>query len=452
MQGIAPYHLKDLLFAQKACADVHSRAGKDGLLPLHPACRISIIVPIYDESIDRLKKQIYAFSLQRLSKDRFELVYVVNNTRNQTSSAQRDAFRRNQRALRFLRRSQSVRVRTIDCSSLEYASEDNSVGLARDIGLHLVTARYLSQERDGILIHTDADTLPTRKTYLSTVLKDLSMPNRVGAAGGIRYVLDIDSQKEQDRAHVRKHFETIREYFTWKVCVTALHRKDLTVHEHPLRFSGAHMIAKGIASVSAGGFPHKGLAEDTEFGERLQAFAKSREADLLPRRDQWVLTTAFRESTRTDASFWRVFALIKKYHDHPPVPSVFAPIYFEYVNDFLSSLQQDRGDLEGIKRMMRCWNVTVSSRKVQALQLLSRMLQGAQVYEERVAVLRVWKKLPAHTSYASLILDSYQVSYPPVPLTKKRLAELKRLTFQDPKRKAIVEYELKEYFSLNASK
>ena len=101
---------------------------------------------------------------------------------------------------------------------------------------------------------------------------------------------------------------------------------------------------------------------------------------------------------------------------------------------------------------MRCWNVPVSSRKVQALQLLSRMLQGAQVYEERVAVLRAWKKLPAHMSYASLILDSYQVSYPPVPLTKKRLAELKRLTFQDPKRKAIVEYELKEYFSLNASK
>ena len=299
---------------QQTCARLLQRVQ---LPELAPACDISVCVPVCNETVERLRAQIAAFARQTFPRERFEIVYIVNNDRpNRTPQG---VLRANRRAIRFLRGDHPVTVRVIDCSSPGREIIGCNVGRARNIGLHAVTARYLAQKRDGIVIQTDADTLPRSARYLTEVWKDMKRGDVAAAAGGLAMVLDMDARTPAQRAFFRRHIGTLRHYSEWLHLVAALHATDLTPSVSSTWFSGAHTVVRAVAGVAAGGVPPAAQGEDVAFGERIKAYAARRRLRVLPRRDRWFLQTAIRESTRTGTSFGPIFDNIKKHRGHPMV-------------------------------------------------------------------------------------------------------------------------------------
>lgn len=280
-------------------------------------CQITVCIPVHDESIERLQQQIRAYTRQRFPRERFEIVYLVNNDRPKNTPPR--VLRANRRAIRFLRGEHPITVQVIDCSSPGREIVGCNVGLARNIGLHAVAAGYLAQKRDGIIIFSDADTVPVKRDYLRAVWHDLRTDRVAGAAGGLEFELDPDSARTSDRTFFRKHIGTLRAYSQWVHLTESLYTRDLAPPVGPRRFSGAHMIVRAVAGVCAGGFPPTARGEDAAFGRRLEAFAEQSARRVLPRRDVWIMRTAIRESARTGMSFGPIFANIKKHGSHPLV-------------------------------------------------------------------------------------------------------------------------------------
>lgn len=301
---------------RRACARL---LGRMPLPELAQTCDVSICVPVSDERVDRLRAQIAAFARQTFPRERFELVYVVNNDRPDGSSRRTRAIRANARILRFLRGTHPVTVRVIDRSSPGREIPGCTVGHARNVGLHAVAARYLSQQRDGIVIQTDADTFPRSARYLAAVWEDMKRSGVAAAAGGLSMVLDMDAVQPAKRAYFRRHIRTLRDYSAWNHLVAALRAVDLTPRVSPTWFSGAHTVVRASVGVAAGGIPHEARGEDVVFGERIKTYARRCGLRVLPRRDRWLLETAIRESTRTGASFGPIFSNIAAHRGRPLV-------------------------------------------------------------------------------------------------------------------------------------
>lgn len=445
MLAISPYRQTDLLLAKRRCSSF-VRRYPDVLPPLLRSCELTVLVPLYAESTSRVRALIEAYAAQCVPLGSFELVFIVNNPPAQEAHDLARVIEQNQKCLRILKRKYSIPVHVIDASSPGREIPEGNVGKARNIGLHLVAARYLAQSREGIILHTDADTFPTKTDYLRKVMKELKPPHCFGAAGGLAFVLDLDGKSKQDIAFFERHLVTLRAYFTWRYLVQSLHLKDLTPLVWPTRFSGAHMIVKAIAAVCAGGVPVVKGGEDMQFGEQLSLFAKRYQARILPRRDTWYLRTAVRESRRTGASFGSVLLSIKKRKGRLVAPDPYAPLYAQFVNDILLTLQKTRGDLALLVPLLKSWSMANSPRTHKAFLELSVELQGKRGAEARLNAFRRWRDAQTSPRIASFIRRTYNTRYPSTPLSFSRVAALKSLVFKDPKRKAYVQNAEKYFF------
>lgn len=349
-------------------------------------CVISVLVPVYDEDISRLERQLAAFAKQKFDRSAFELVYVVNNGPAATTPA--TVLTRNKKLLQWLQTATfPFTVRVIDRSSAGQEIKDCNVGQARNFGLHAMAWRYLEQSRDGLVIHTDADTFPFKTNYLHQVWQGFSTSRSVAASGGLRMVLDLDDANPQRRTFFQKHITVLREYGQWFNLRYALHGKDMRLAVGPTTFSGAHMLARAIASVAAGGIPQVRAGEDIGFSASLQKFATQHQLEFLSKRDQWLLQTSIRESHRTGSGFRPLFDLIERHQGKPLVRHPLAPFF----PDFTAANQHK-------------------------------------------------------SSLPSVIKEHYDALYPLVPLTKVGLAELRRRVYQHPERKAYAQNAIK-YFT-----
>jgi glycosyltransferase involved in cell wall biosynthesis len=145
-------------------------------------CRVGVIVPIYDESAGTILRLLLSLAEQEADKDLFEVVCVVNNSRAQTLSGH-SAFLANQTALGLLlyvsgrtaRRPEHLtaeqiniceRIRhsglsivILDSSSLQFAKDENNVGIARRLAAKVLEERFTATGlgRRGILVSTDCD-------------------------------------------------------------------------------------------------------------------------------------------------------------------------------------------------------------------------------------------------------------------------------------------------------
>lgn len=443
-QGMC-YSKKDLNKARKRCEAVIGNKYK--LPPLEPSCEISILVPVYDESIKRIDKQISAFSNQKFPKRKFELVYIVNNPPPDGSVERARAVRQNAKILKHLKKGRRLAVRVIDLSSKGRALKKSNVGIARNIGLHAVASRYLEQNRDGIVIHTDADTLPKSSEYLRKVYKEVSDPNCFGAAGGVEFILDIDSLNKADRTFFRKHIQTFRNFTEWHILVNALRKKSLPkVVASPTRFFGANMISKAIAGVLAGGIPEIGRAEDAAFGKNLERLAKKYGAKVLPRWDEWVMRTAFRESRRTGASFGPVFDNIRKHNGKPLVRSANAPHFFhEYLPKLLLAVRKTGGKRNALSALLGKHFDEASHNTQKAIMAFAKQIPAGSTVSARQHLYGAMKAKHLKDRPDLVFYAKYKEDFPLETLTPARLKALKKEVYKDPARRAFAEDAVKAF-------
>lgn len=439
------YSKTDLNKARRKCETV---LGKLPELPeLGAACEISVLIPVYNESIKRIDRQISTFSRQRFGKKKYELVYVVNNPRPDGSTARAKAIRQNAKTIKHLKRVRRLSVRVIDLSSDGKTLKDSNVGKARNVGLHVVALRYLNQERDGIVIHTDADTLPKRSDYLRQVYKEVSDPKCFGAAGGVEFILDIDSLNKGDRDYFRKHIQTFRNFTEWHILVNALRKKTLPkVVASPTRFFGAHMISMAIAGVLAGGIPGIGRAEDALFGQKLERLAEKYGARILPRWDEWIMRTAFRESRRTGASFGPVFDNIRKHKGKPVVRDPDAPHYYhDYLPKFLLSLRKTEGKKSAISEFFGLPFDEASDDAQRAIMRLASRIPARSSARQRLQLYDAMKDRHSKSRPDLVFYAKYKKEFPLTRLTPDRLKALRKEVYKDPARKAFAEEAVKAF-------
>lgn len=432
------YTAGDLLLAKRRCRRM---IGAHRPLPeLLEETEITILIPVYNESVKRLRKQIIAFSKQDIGRRIFELVFIVNNGFSDGSDRFDAVYRANQRAIAFLKKKQLCTVRVIDRSSPSSEIRDCNVGKARQFGLHVVAARYLGQNRDGIVIHTDADTFPARQDYLRRVLRDVKPSRCFGASGGVRYMLDMDSMSQKDKEFFSKHIGAFRDYSEWHFLNKVMHEKSLRPMMTPLRFSGAHMISKAIAAVCAGGIPGLAHGEDIAFGEALLAFAKKRRAYLLSgRMKNWVLVTALRESDRTGAAHGPTFENIRAHGGKPLARPEGAPTTFQFVTQRLLPAVRNQRGIKKVVRDLQTVSSEIEPRKAaNALLRLSRRIKPGMTRDQRFKAFEAWKRVESNQDVAKLILRWYSKKYPREPLTHAKVVALRKKVFKNPRRKAYV--------------
>lgn len=449
--SLLDYPKKDIAKALKQC-DAVLKEDSAPLPSLHPECLITILVPVYDESVARIKEQVAAFAAQNFPKNHFEMVLVVNNPKAKNTSP--ETLKNNALAITYLKRkNKKIIAHVIDRSSKGHELKIGNVGEARNFGIHLVAKRYLDQKRDGIIIQLDADTIPPNANYLKTVLKDFLAEKAFAAAGGVKFVLSLDSKNAKERAFFKKHLPAVRDFMHWNFYLFALQspEENLVIRVQPNTFSGAHMISRAVASICAGGIRPIGSAEDVFFGRALTAYAEKNHGTILARRDKWIVKTSLRESARTGSSFGPVFENIRKHGDHPLVRSADSPHYLTFLQQQLEKLQKAKLDSKKTPTEFLGYRIAISKQEYKALIAFWETIKKAKTNEKRMAIYEKARQSNRAAIIHTFFNRLYRHAHPQVPLTKKALQQLKAAVNKSPIRKANAENKIKYFatFHLN---
>lgn len=411
---------------------------------LHNSCVISIIVPVYDEHVSRLEKQLKSFKRQLINPKKFEVIYVVNNNSQEKKGAEDEAFIHNQRAIQFLRKYKDLTVHVIDRSSHGLEIPACNVGKARNIALAEVTKRYADAQRDGIIFQTDADARLSNLRHMSRIISAFkNEPNAFGAAGGVMYEMDPDAQGVKRRQEYVQYFEQVKWYFQWHNLLREKFEPNLKPPAHPTRFSGMHMISRALASACVGGITPVNYAEDTLFGEALNAFAKKHNGYILEKREEWYVISALRESLRTEASFGNIMDKIIR-DKGVIVSSEDAPYFRNFVEDALKGLMGAR-TIAKARNVLFCESDFGERITDVDLENLRASVKKAKNQGERYAIYRKWRTAIVGVKRGP-IEEKYFTLYPQIRLTKHRLESVKKALHQDPIKKAHYDNVMKHFY------
>lgn len=434
LSGIEPYTRGDIEKAQNYWKKVFSLHHRQ-LPGLSLDCRVSVVIPVYGENIDRLQTQIDSFSRQTLSRKKTEFIYVVNNDLPKDTSIWREAYQLNQKVISFLRKKHPITIHVIDRSSSGLEIEDCNVAKARNIGIAEASVRYFEQNRDGILFQTDADVYLRNKQHFRFIQSDfIKYPRAFGAAGGVIYEFSIDDSKFLKGKDPYHFYRDVVMHFRWHSLLYAFRHPHPTPPVFPTFFSGAHMISRAIASACIGGVLPVQVAEDVSFGVRLEAFARDHDGCVLPRREEWYVITALRESSRTGVSFGDVFNNILK-EGGVYAPEFTIPSFQEFAEQKIAEILSVRSLFE-VRKIIRDSSspFLYSDAVVEDMWEALRSTRKSLAYEAYL----LWRQKKEHVDH-KILGHIFAQEYPPKKVTLSRLRQLKNVVYQDPEKRAYVE-------------
>lgn len=267
-------------------------------------CQIAIVVPVYNEQVKRLERQLNSLRSQSIDKDKFEIIYVVNNG----LSAPALILEQNSEAIEALSRVTDLPVFVIDKSSAGNEIDECNVGRARNRGVAEASRRFHESGKNGIIVQTDADTYFEDPDFLAKILSTLEdQPDTIGIAGGLIFEFDPDTIDEDERALLEKKVEHALLLRQWGLLKSFLKNKYGYSALNDNTFSGANMISRSFESAVVGGLIDANKGEDPKFGHDLEDYAQHNHGQVIGRKNTLKLVTAIRESDRTLASFRALF-------------------------------------------------------------------------------------------------------------------------------------------------
>ena len=276
--------------------------------PMDPRCEIGIVVPVMNEQPRRLLRQIESLKAQKgFDPALFEIIYVVNNGLGDQTEKGKKILEVNAQIIDFLRQDHGIRIHVIDKSTAQNGIKDCNVGRARNRGVAEATLRFHENGRNGILLQTDADTWFEDPEYLLKIKEIFdSDPGIIGIAGGLVMEWDPDSEnKEERRIFEQKVAQVIRRKLL--DAFTKFLRDEDSRRFNDTHFSGAHMLSRSLETAQIGGLIDVAAGEDPQFGIDLTSHAELHGQKVIGKRESVFVTTAFRESDRTEASFKKDF-------------------------------------------------------------------------------------------------------------------------------------------------
>lgn len=396
--------------------------------PQHPACKLGIVVPVFNEDVRRLAQQLDSLRAQKdIHPDQFEVLYVVNNDRDDGSRRALDIRAKNLHVAGYLEQDQKMHVHVIDKSSPGNTIADCNVGRARNRGVAEAGVRFYEQGKNGILLQTDADTWFEDPYHLAKICAEFDKdPLAIGMAGGVLYEWDPDERDPGERKKLFEKFERMKVYKRYKAMAAFLNgsiKQGPDLDSRP-RFSGCHMLSRSLETAMVGGLRDDNQGEDPALSDGLLEFASSYGQRVLSRRRELKVVTAFRESDRTKASFMGIFKELKT-RDFFSVPDALPDVQLpEFRHIFYGKIKAayKQKDLQTIRALL-----TNSREQLlvpeEMLQTVESGLHSKAFTNFRDMLSFLYK---AYTGKKTLLEALYEDAYPPVELTTEYLDRVRQ--------------------------
>ncbi len=280
--------------------------------PQTSSCEISFIIPVFNERADRTLKQLNMFKSQQVKKEVFEIIYIINNDLPWTKNWSIDKIAANAATIEVINKFKSenpeMHIHIIDKSTAWNEIKDCSVWKARNRWIAEASMRFFNNSKNWLIINTDWDSYFEDESYIDKILSEAKKdPDMIWAAWWIKYEFDPDNTDEKEIAILRKKFNLFmmqREYdMLWKF----IKNPNKSTLFQNTDFSWAHMISKSFETACLGWLSDANIAEDVDFWTSLKLFAQRRWKNVLWRRNDYFVITAWRESDRTWAWFkWKL--------------------------------------------------------------------------------------------------------------------------------------------------
>ena len=191
---------------------VDSRLKNEKLIeiPQKPECEIVVAVPVYNESVKRIFEQVKSLMNQTYEPDKYEVIYIINNgsaEEQENDEGYKRIIETNKKILDlplwknsnsdniafspleeqdFIKNArEKLNLFVVDKSTLGNEITNCNVGRARNRVLAEATQRFLNNNKNGIILHTDADSIFNNPNHLEIVDKTFKDdPSAIAIAGG----------------------------------------------------------------------------------------------------------------------------------------------------------------------------------------------------------------------------------------------------------------------------
>lgn len=292
---------------------------------IHPDCRLMVLFPVRDEPVRRILELLESVADQEgVSADAIEVLCLVNNDENDCSAMYSRSRRanelilnlpvwRNGDALSSMRFSEDVRSRAqalrkrlrafvIDKSSPGTELRGCNIGRARNRLTAEAVHRFYRNGKTGLLLMTDADAVLSDPLHLHKLLQMQSdHPELLGGSGGIDFLFDPDTEDGRARESIQTRFSRHILEKRWRAISDFILKKRLDLAPPDAAY-GAHLFFTTDAAARVGGFRALHRFEDSHFLRDLRRIA-ARDGRRVSTVPHLRVSTALRESCRTDASF-----------------------------------------------------------------------------------------------------------------------------------------------------
>lgn len=406
--------------------------------PQNSNCEFAIIIPVYNEQIERILKQIESLKNQQdIDPSQFEIIYVVNNDISKENKKSKEVINANQAVIAELQNISGLNIFVIDKSSPGNEIEHCNVGKARNRGVAEASLRFYENGKNGTLIQTDADTYFEDQNYLvklKTILND--NPDAIGLAGGLIFEFSPDINNREKMADLQKKIKTLFLVKKWELFVQFL-RDPESLFFTDKAFCGANMISKSYESAVVGGLIDANAGEDPQFGFDLEAYASGRGQKVIGVKSDLFVVTALRDSDRTAASFKKYFDKINI--DRPMMVS--DPFGTETLPQFRKKittiLEKPISDSTELKTLLtnKHGDLIVSTNSFNELVEHARQ----QGFQENNIFYKQWLSKNFGEDY-DLAHQLYDALYPQIPLTEKNYQCLVNKVKKEKNGAQLVEY------------
>ncbi len=304
--------------------------------PLDKRCRACVVIPVCREPVHRVVNLLVSLARQRgVDFGMVEVLCVVNDGPDDGSKRWKSTEQANQLVLslpvwknrdrfdghlRFplevLEACSEVRSSLIANVVELRTSGGGMVGEALNRGLAEATVRFDRANKNGIIIFFGADNIVDDPDYLAKAMRFFEKHSElVAVSGGIRLLFDPDARDEVERLTIAGIMERFFLRKKMRILERFIQGQDLGLMPRDA-FFGSHILARSGDAASWGGFPDWKRNEDSAFGIAAKAYAIKNGKIVLNEKETLLITSALRDSDRTDAS---LRSLLEQEMDKDPV-------------------------------------------------------------------------------------------------------------------------------------
>lgn len=257
---------------------------------------ISILVPIYGESIETINRLLNSIQAQiNIRYRQVRIVCLVNN--GPISKVDQNTYLCNQQALRYLKSLELDNLFLIDRSSNGCEVPCCNIGKARQLLIEHEFSYYSSLQTNGILLNVDADSFLEDVEFIAKLISYYETGVIAVSGGKNRKVFLEKYISDHTREDIIEAFKIINLAKQCKELCNFI--KGERVHE---AFGGSNMSALCFESNKVGFKPYD-VGEDKDFGERMATYSELTGSKIVYAKVDFKVSAEMRLSGRTGSSF-----------------------------------------------------------------------------------------------------------------------------------------------------